>query len=238
LRDSGRPQENSGAVKSPFVTAVILPGQFRAVLFDMDGLLIDSEPLWMAAETELLERHGVSFTDTDRVESHGRALQDSVRAYSLRVPDVPPAQLEAELLGIIRRHYMTGAPLHAGAAELVRALSGRVRLGVASSTPSPLVRIALEGVGLLDAFEIVASGADLGAGKPDPAVFLDGCRRLETDPVHAIAFEDSPVGVRAARAAGLFVVGVPDRDGVAERLLAAGADLLVDSLEDVIVEGV
>jgi HAD superfamily hydrolase (TIGR01509 family) len=228
----------SRAVESPLVTAVLLPGRFRAVLFDMDGLLIDSEPLWIAAETELLERHGVAFTDADRVESHGRALQDSVRAYSFRVPDVPPAQLEAELLDLIRGHYAAGAPLHPGAAELVRALSGRVRLGVASSTPSPLVRIALGSVGLLDAFEIVASGADLGAGKPDPAVFLDGCRRLETDPLHAIAFEDSPVGVRAARAAGLFVVGVPDREGVAERLLAAGADVLVDSLEDVIVEGV
>ena len=136
----------------------------------------------------------------------------------------------------MRARYLIGAPLRPGAGRLVRSLVGRLRLGVASSTTTPLVQLALEGVGLLDAFEVIASGSDLGAAKPHPAAFLEGCRLLDTDPAHAIAFEDSPVGVQAAHAAGLFVVGVPDRDGVAPGLLAAGADLLIDTLEDVVVQ--
>ncbi len=218
------------------MTALVLPRRFRAVLFDMDGLLLDSEPLWIEAEAELLARHGDHLTEADREASHGRALPDSARAYSKRLGGMDPAMIEAELLDLMRAKYLAGAPLHRGAAELVRSLVGRVRLGVATSTTTPLVELALRGVGLLDAFEIVASGSDLGAGKPDPAVFLEGCRLLSTDPEHAIAFEDSPVGVRAARAAGLFVVGVPDRPGVGPALISAGADLLIDSLEDVVVE--
>jgi HAD superfamily hydrolase (TIGR01509 family) len=203
----------------------------------MDGLLLDSEPLWAEAEGELLELHGDRLTPEDRMATHGRALSDSAKVYAARLPRTTAEALEAELLELMRKRYLAGAPLHRGAAELVRALVGRVRLGVATSTTTPLVEVALEGVGLLDAFEIVSSGADLGRGKPDPTVFLEGCRRLGTDPADAVAFEDSPVGVMAAHAAGMFVVGVPDRPGVEPRLIDAGADLLIESLADVVVEG-
>ena len=218
------------------MTSLVLPGRFRAALFDMDGLLLDSEPLWVAAETELLARHGERFTEADREATHGRALAESVAAYADRLGGVDGAALEVELLELMRVRYAAGAPLRPGARSLVRGLVGRVRLGVASSTTTPLVRLALEGVGLLDAFEIIASGSDLGRAKPHPAAFLEGCRLLGVDPADVVAFEDSPVGVRAAHAAGLFVVAVPDRDGVAPGLVAAGADLVLGSLEDVGLE--
>ncbi len=110
-----------------------------------------------------------------------------------------------------------------------------MRLGVASSTTAPLVHLALEKAGLLDAFEVVSSGADLGRSKPFPDAYLEACRALAVRPSEAIAFEDSPVGVRAAVTAGMVVVAVPDRPGVEPTLRAAGAHHVVASLEDVVV---
>lgn len=218
------------------VPALVLPGQFRGVLFDMDGLLIDSEPLWADAEATLLANHGAAFEDEDREATHGRALTESVAVYAKRLGE-DPAALEAELLELIRERYEAGAVLQPGAWDLVRALQGRVPIGIASSTTAQLIHLVLKGVGLQDAFGTISSGADLGLPKPHPAAFLEGCRGLGTAPHETVAFEDSPVGVRAARAAGMFVVGVPEREGLGAVLTAAGADLIIGSLADVVVAG-
>jgi HAD superfamily hydrolase (TIGR01509 family) len=212
-----------------------LPGPFRAVVFDMDGLLLDTEHLWVESEAELLERHGSRFTAADHEATHGRAMAESVAIYAKRLGGLDPAVLEAELLAIMHAHYDNGAALRPGAEALVRGLVGRVRLGVASSTTAPLVRLGLERAGLLDAFEVVTSGADLGRSKPFPDAYLEACRVLEVSPSEAIAFEDSPVGVMAAVAAGMVVVAVPDRPGVEPVLRAAGAHHVVASLADVVV---
>jgi HAD superfamily hydrolase (TIGR01509 family) len=218
------------------VEPLVLPGAFRAAIFDMDGLLLDTEPLWWQAESELLERHGDRLTDADREATHGRGIGDTIAIYAERLTGVDPVALEAELLDLMRAHYAMGPEPRPGAQALVRSLEGRLRLGVASSTTARLVRLALEGAGLLDAFETVASGADLGRAKPFPDAYLAACRALDVAPEEAIAFEDSPVGVRAARAAGLVVVAVPERAGVEPALVAAGAHHVVASLADVVVE--
>ena len=218
------------------MSTINLPGRFRGVLFDMDGLLIDSEPFWADAEAELLARRGVDFTAEDRAATHGRALAESVAVYAKRLGGLDPVALEAEMLELIRKRYEAGAPLHTGAGELVRGLAGRMPIGVASSTTAPLIKLALQAVGLLGLFDTITSGTDLGNPKPHPAAFLEGCRGLGTDPADTVAFEDSPVGVRAARAAGMYVVGVPDRRGLAPVLLAAGADLVINSLADVLID--
>jgi HAD superfamily hydrolase (TIGR01509 family) len=217
------------------VNTLTLPGRFRGVLFDMDGLLIDSEPLWVAAEVELLARHGASFGDEDREATHGRALAESVAVYAKRLGGDPVA-LEAELLSLIRERYEAGVPLQPGARDLVTGLVARMPIGIASSTTAPLIQLVLEGVGLWGVFQTISSGTDLGNPKPHPAAFLEGCRGLGTAPADTVAFEDSPVGVRAARAAGMFVVGVPERPGLGAVLTAAGADLVIGSLADVIID--
>jgi HAD superfamily hydrolase (TIGR01509 family) len=226
-------------LQSPAVTTIagplVLPGPFLAAVFDMDGLLLDTERLWVASEAELLERRGERFTAADHEATHGRAMPDSVAIYARRLGGLDPATLEAELLALMRVHYDNGAPLRPGAEGLVRSLAGRMRLGVASSTTAPLVRLGLERAGLLDAFETIASGADLGRPKPFPDAYLEACRALGVAPSAAVAFEDSPVGVRAAVAAGMVVVAVPDRPGVEPALWAAGAHHVVASLADVVV---
>lgn len=223
------PQPDASAPPVPLV----LPGRFRAAVFDMDGLLLDTEPLWHDAERELLERHGDTFSDADMEASHGRALVDTAAAYADRL-GLPADAIEREIGEIMLAHYVAGAPLHDGAGELVAGLEGRVAMAVASNTSADLVRRALDAVGF-STLGVVTSGMDLGRPKPAPDVYLEACRRLGVAPGDAIAFEDSPMGVRAALDAGLYVVGVPERPEV--DLVSAGAHVVLGSLAEVVLEG-
>ena len=198
----------------------------------MDGLLVDSEPLWALAERELLMRHGEHFTPANAEATHGRSIEDTIAAYARRLGGVDPTDLRTELMMLMRIHYAERLALRPGARELVRSLEGRVALGVASNTDGALVRLALDKVGLLDAFAVIVSGADIGRAKPCPDVYLAACHALKVEPRDAVAFEDSPVGVRAAKAAGMTCVGVPERDGL--DLTAAGADVVVGSLAELV----
>ena len=211
--------------------SLTLPGRFRAAVFDMDGLLLDTEHLWAQAETELLARHGATFSPADVEATHGRSIEDSVAVYAARLGGVSAVVLRAELMALMRAHYRAGPSVRPGARVLLRALEGRLPMAVASNTDGDLVRLALAGAGLEDAFRVV-SGADVGRGKPQPDVYLAACRSLGVRPRDAVAFEDSPVGVQAAKAAGLTCVAVPERAGI--DLGAWGADLVAGSLLDVV----
>jgi HAD superfamily hydrolase (TIGR01509 family) len=211
-----------------------LPGRFRAAVFDMDGLLLDTEPAWVEAEREVLSRRGYAFTDADVAATHGRSVEDSIVTYAALVGEPDPAVLGAELMAAMRRHYERGAVIRPGARELVSALRGRMRMAIASNTGTDLVRLALDRAGLLDAFEVIVTSPDVGQSKPHPAVYLEACSGLGVSPGDAVAFEDSIAGVGSAKAAGLWCIAVPDRPGV--DLARAGADLVVASLADVPVE--
>jgi HAD superfamily hydrolase (TIGR01509 family) len=209
-----------------------LPGSFAAAIFDMDGLIVDSEPLWVSAEAELLSNHGERFTPADEAATHGRSIDETIAAYAERLDGVTHAALRAELIALMRARFGERPSCLPGARELIRSLHGRLPLAVASNTDADLIREVLHDAGLLDAFSAIASGADIGRGKPHPDVYVVACRALGVRPRDAIAFEDSPTGVRAAKAAGLSCVGVPVRDDV--DLAAAGADVVVASLADVL----
>ena len=189
------------------------PAAFRAAVFDMDGLLLDTEPLWHDAERELLERHGDTFSDADLEASHGRALVDTAAVYAERL-GLPADAIERR----DRRDHAGPLRRRGAAARGCPGAGGRA--GRAGSrwrwrrTPSAdLVRQALDAVGLRRS-GWSCPGQDLGQPKPAPDVYLAACRALGVAPAEAIAFEDSPMGVQSALAAGLFVVGVPERPDV------------------------
>jgi HAD superfamily hydrolase (TIGR01509 family) len=186
------------------------------VIFDLDGVLVDTEPGWRRAETELLRRHGDAYTEADAAASLGAPIDAVVARYAARlgVVGADRARLREELMELAGGEYGASVPLQPGAVELLRSLRGRVALGVASNTPRELVVRSLDAAELAGYFDVVVTAEDVGRPKPAPDIYVAACRRLGVEPSEAVAVEDSPPGIEAARRAGLTVVAIPQHDGV------------------------
>ncbi len=209
-----------------------LPGRFRAAVFDLDGLLIDSEPLWGRAEAAVVEARGGRLTPDDRLATIGRSIDASLEMYAARLglPTTAVAELRAELIGRMRGLIAREGRAQPGAAALVERIGSRLPLGLASNTDRRLVALALDRIGLSGRFATIVTAGEAGAAKPAPDVYLAACGGLGVDPADAVGFEDSPAGIAALRAAGIAAVGV--RAGGPFDL--AAADIVVDSLVEVL----
>jgi HAD superfamily hydrolase (TIGR01509 family) len=211
-----------------------LPGRFRAVIFDLDGLLLDTEPGWRRAESELLRRHGDTFTEADAVASLGTPVETVIGRYATRLGmgNEGRAQLLGELMELARLEYAGPIAMRPGAEELLSSLRGRVRLGIASNTPRELVALALESAALASSFDAVVTADDVPRPKPAPDVYLEACRELGVAPSTAVALEDSAVGISAARLAGLTVIAIPESEvadtSAADHVAASLVELLPD----------
>ncbi len=207
-----------------------LPGRFRAVVFDLDGLLLDTEPGWHRAEALLLQRHGATYTDADETATLGWSVDSTLRRYlpRLGLDDTALPGLTSELMELVRQEYAGPIPVRPGAAELVARLRGLVPLGIASNTALSLVSLALASAPFGDAFDALVSAEEVARPKPAPDVYLEACRRLSVEPALAIGLEDSASGIAAAKAAGLTVIAVPQWGEVD----TSAADYRLDSLEE------
>ena len=210
------------------------PSPPAAVVFDCDGLLLETESCWTLAEEELFARYGKTFGDDEKRILIGTSLYDGSQVLARLLEQPGRADpLGLELLELVERRLLEDATAFPGAEALVLELKAQVPVAVASNTPGRLVRGALACAGMAPHFEIVVTGDEVAAPKPAPDVYLRACELLGAEPSRSIGLEDSPTGVAAARAAGMFVIGIPSFPGIA----LDGADLVGDSLADPLVRG-
>jgi len=190
----------------------------EAVIFDNDGLLLDTESVWTRAERDLFVRRGAEFTAAHKQELVGTSAEIAGRVLERRLGERGRAgALIEELNELVVAELERGVEAMVGARELLGALRDRgTPIGLVSNSPLPFVRRSLEIVGFEDRFDVVVSAHEVAAPKPDPDPYLEACRRLEIEPgAGVIALEDSPTGVAAAVAAGLTVIGIPSLEGIA-----------------------
>jgi HAD superfamily hydrolase (TIGR01509 family) len=192
-------------------------GAPEAVVFDNDGLLLDTESVWTRAEQDLFERRGLDFTPANKRELVGTSAEIAGGILEQRLGEPGrAAALIGELNELVVAELEHGVEAMVGARELLHALKQRgTPIGLVSNSPLVFVRRSLEIVGFQDRFDVVLSAHEVAAPKPAPDPYLEACRRLGVEPgPNVVALEDSPTGVAAARAAGLTVIGVPSLEGI------------------------
>src|SRR5207302_7347152 len=204
-----------------------------AVVFDLDGVLIDSEQLWARARHELVLDAGGRWNDDATRAMQGmssvewsRYLHDELRV------GLAPAAISSAVVQRMEKLYRARLPLLPGAAEAVASLAARWPLGLASSANRELIDLVLELGGLGRFFRTTVSSEEVARGKPAADVYLEAARRLGVPPTQCAAVEDSSNGLRAAAAAGMRVIALPNRAFPPEADALRAAAVVIDSLDD------
>lgn len=184
----------------------------EAVVFDLDGVLLDSEHVWDEVREELARERGGRWHERAQADMMGMSSTE----WSRYMHDViglrePPEEINVEVVRRMQERYAARLPLIEGAVEAVERLAAAFRLALASSSNKALIDTVLERAGLAGAFEVAVSSEEVERGKPAPDVFLEAARRLRVAPERCAAIEDSGNGIRAAHAAGMRVIAIPNR---------------------------
>ena len=185
----------------------------RALLFDMDGVLIDSEPLWHRAEIAAFGEAGLTLTTGDCLQTTGLRVDETVAYWCERFPGLAPSRdvLVADILERLIRLVREEGEAKPGVAEaLAFAQRAGLRLALASSSTYAVIEAVTARLGLAPAFEVIHSAEEEERGKPDPAVYLTTARKLGVDPTDCVAVEDSPNGLLSAKAAGMRCLAIPE----------------------------
>ena len=212
-----------------------------AVVFDLDGLLIETEELWAEVREHLARERGGSYDARAQRDMMGMSSPEWSRYMHERVglPESPEA-IAAEVIEQMEARYRERLPLIDGAVEAVERLAARWPVGLASSSNRPLIDLVLELSGLGRFFRATVSSEEVERGKPAPDVYLEACRRLGVAPARAVAVEDSHAGIGSAKAAGMRVIAVPNPSFPPGDEALADADVVLGSLAEltpVAVEG-
>jgi HAD superfamily hydrolase (TIGR01509 family) len=186
----------------------------RAVAFDCDGTLVDTEPCWSHAQTELFASRGLVFSTAHELAFYGMALP--ARCALIAQIFGEPGDVQAisdELQYLVTERISAAAAPRPGAQELVALVSSAVPVAVVSNAPQSLIDISLKRAGLDGMFPVIIAAEAAPRPKPAPDPYLIACTSLGVSPAHTLAIEDSATGLRSARAAGLATLAVPSLPG-------------------------
>jgi HAD superfamily hydrolase (TIGR01509 family) len=204
-----------------------------AVIFDLDGVLLDSEQVWNEAKEQLVKERGGRWSE----EAPRRMMGMSSPEWSAYLRDelgveLEPDAISDDVVARLERIYRERLPLLDGAVDAVERLAGRWPLGLASSSNREIIALFLELSGLGGHFDATLSSEEVASGKPAPDVYLETARRLGAEPQACVAVEDSENGIRAARAAGMTVLALPNPHYPPGEDALAGADRRLGSLHE------
>lgn len=204
------------------------------MIFDLDGVLVDSEIWWDEERASFATSHGRTWKTADQAAVMGAnsAAWARIMRERLDLELTEPAIERAIVDGVVQRYRREGAPRIEGAIEAVRRIAVERRVAVASSAHAEVIDAALVATGLTDVFGVVVSSDEVAHGKPAPDVYLEAARRLGIEPAMCVVVEDSFNGVRAGKAAGMTVVLVPNRSVPPAPGTAELADMVLESLTE------
>jgi HAD superfamily hydrolase (TIGR01509 family) len=208
-----------------------------AVVFDMDGVLIESEEIWDAVREGYIRERGGRYDEEMQRAVMGMSAPEWSRYLheAAGIPD-PPEAINEEVVRRMLAAYREHLPLIPGAVEAVRRLAGQFPLAVASSSNRPLIDTVLEVAGLKDCFQATVSSEEVARGKPSPDVYLEAARRLDVAPERCAAVEDSHNGIRSAKSAGMHVIAIPNPSYPPDAEALAQADVVIRSLGELTPE--
>jgi HAD superfamily hydrolase (TIGR01509 family) len=205
----------------------------QAVVFDLDGVIVDSEHVWDEVREAYTRETGGSYSETATRDMMGMSSVEWSRymADALQVPGTPE-EINAAIVARMLERYGEAPPLIPGAVEAVRRIAARRPVAIASSSNPELIEVVVRASGLGDVFRIAVSSQEVARGKPAPDVYLEAARRLGVDAAACGAVEDSHNGIRSAKAAGMFVVAVPNPHFPPDEEALAQADVVIRTIAE------
>jgi len=211
----------------------------QAFVFDLDGVLVDSEPVWEQVRRQVVAERGGHWAPDAQRRLMGMSTQEWARYLSEDLGvGLPPDQVAALVIKRMTDRYREHVPVLDGAVDAVRRMAARWPLGVASSAPAVLIEVVLESAGLRPAFSVVMSTEQVAHGKPAPDIYLAVTAALGCPPPDCAAVEDSSNGLRSAAAAGLRVIAIPQPEYPPDPDALARASLVLPSLAGLTADAV
>lgn len=205
----------------------------KAVIYDMDGVLVDSEVYWDQARVDFAAERGLRWTDAMQRQAMGRSTVGWAGVMRDRLAlDMSLAAIIAEMKARVIAQYERRMPTRPGALESVAAMQAHYRIGLASGSPTEIIKAVLRITGLDQIFEVMVYGDAVGKGKPAPDIYLEALKQLGISPEQSLGIEDSANGLRALKAAGMYAVAAPSPAYPLPDDALALADAHITTLED------